>query len=845
MLKKEELSYYSSTHADRLFKELDTSQNGLSHYAAEKRLKEFGRNTLAKKKKKHPVFRFLSHFKNPLIIILLAASIILFAVKDTLDASIIIAIVLVGVILDFFQEFNAGKAAEKLKESIKTTATVIRDGKKTEINIENICMGDVIELDAGSLVPADARVISSKELFVNQSALTGESLPSEKFEKTMKKSASLDLSDMDNMVFMGTSVVSGTGLALVVKTGLDTEFGKISGQLAKQPPQTEFEKGLASFSYLILKFTVLLVLFIFLFNSVMKHDILQSFMFSVAVAVGLTPELLPMIMSVNMAKGSLGMAKKGAIVKNLSSIPNFGSMDVLCTDKTGTLTEDRIRLVKYVDILGKNSKKVLECAYVNSSFHTGIANPLDSAVLNFKKIPISSYEKIDEMPFDFVRRKMSVVIRKAGKNSIFTKGSPEDILNSSSAYEINGRKFRLDAKAIEKITAQYHDMSRQGYRVLAVAYKDIKHKKNYTKNDEFNLTLLGFVAFFDPPKKGVKKILAELDRAGIEIKIITGDNELVTKKICADIGLHVKGVLLGSEIKKLTDDALKVRVEETTIFAKFTPDQKNRIIYALKSNGHAVGYMGDGINDAPSMNTADIGISVESAVDVAKESASIILTHKSLEVLKEGVMEGRKTFGNTIKYIMMGLSSNFGNMFSVLGAVLFLPFLPMLPVQILLNNLLYDFSQITIPSDNVDKEFIQKPKRWNMGFIKKFMFTFGPVSSLFDFITFFILFSVFSAPAAIFQTGWFMESLATQTLVIHIIRTKQTPFLKSRSSRLLLISTVLCVAAGWTLPYTKLGQLFGFAPLPLNIVLILAGLVIFYLIIVEIVKKQFYMKYDL
>jgi Mg2+-importing ATPase len=444
-----------------------------------------------------------------------------------------------------------------------------------------------------------------------------------------------------------------------------------------------------------------------------------------------------------------------------------------------------------------------------------------------------------------VRRKMSVVIRKAGKNSIFTKGSPEDILNSSSAYEINGRKFRLDAKAIEKITAQYHDMSRQGYRVLAVAYKDIKHKKNYTKNDEFNLTLLGFVAFFDPPKKGVKKILAELDRAGIEIKIITGDNELVTKKICADIGLHVKGVLLGSEIKKLTDDALKVRVEETTIFAKFTPDQKNRIIYALKSNGHAVGYMGDGINDAPSMNTADIGISVESAVDVAKESASIILTHKSLEVLKEGVMEGRKTFGNTIKYIMMGLSSNFGNMFSVLGAVLFLPFLPMLPVQILLNNLLYDFSQITIPSDNVDKEFIQKPKRWNMGFIKKFMFTFGPVSSLFDFITFFILFSVFSAPAAIFQTGWFMESLATQTLVIHIIRTKQTPFLKSRSSRLLLISTVLCVAAGWTLPYTKLGQLFGFAPLPLNIVLILAGLVIFYLIIVEIVKKQFYKKYDL
>jgi Mg2+-importing ATPase len=843
MLKREEISYYSNKPVDKIFAELDTSLRGLSHYESEKRLKEFGKNTLVKKKELHPVFEFLSHFKNPLILILISASLILFFFKENLNAFIILAIVFIGVVLEFFQEFNAGKAAEKLKESVKTTTIVIRDGRRIDVKTENICVGDIIELTPGALVPADARIISSKELFVNQSALTGESLPSEKSEKTAKRLAMLP--EMNNLIFLGTSVVSGSGTAVVIKTGIDTEFGKISKELVQAPPQTEFEKGLASFGYLIMRYTLLLVLFIFLFNSIMKHNILQSFMFSVAVAVGLTPELLPMIMSVNMAKGSLNMAKKGAIVKTLSSIPNFGSMDILCTDKTGTLTEDKIKLIKYTDVFGNSSKKVLKFAYVNSSFHTGITNPLDSAILNFKKIQTAGYEKIDEIPFDFVRRKMSIVVKNLNKLHIITKGSPEEVFKSSTVYEINGRQLKLDQKVKDKITHQYHNLSSQGYRVLAIAYKDVKRKKEYTKNDESNLILLGFIAFFDPPKKGVGSILKEIHKTGIEVKIITGDNELVTKKICEDIGLEIKGVLLGPEIKKLTDDALKVRVENTTIFARFTPDQKNRIIYALKSNGHVVGYLGDGINDAPSLQTADIGLSVNSAVDVAKESADIILTHKSLEVLKEGVLEGRKTFGNTLKYILMGLSSNFGNMFSVLGAVLFLPFLPMLPVQILLNNLIYDFSQITIPSDNVDKEYTQKPKRWNMKFIKRFMLTFGPVSSVFDFITFFVLFGVFHASAAVFQTGWFMESLATQTLVIHIIRTQQTPFLKSTASKYLIISTLLCVTIGWLIPYTPIGPFLGFKPLPLSLVIILASLVIIYLIIVEIVKRIFYKKYSL
>lgn len=843
-LSNKPLSQYASAGIKEVFDEFGSSVNGISHNEAEKRLKEFGHNHVVEKKNLGVFIEFLSHFKNPLVIILIIASLVSAYFGQVVNAGIIGVIILLSIFLDFSLEHNAKKAAEKLREHVKTRTTVIRNGEKKEIKIEELCVGDIILLSAGNMIPADARVIESKDFFVNQASLTGESFPVEKTHRAIKQD-NLSIIDLTNILFMGTSVISGSATAIIVKTGRHTEFGKIASRLVSGKAETEFDRGIAKFGYLIMKATIFLVLFIFLFNSLLKHNVLESFLFSIAVAVGLTPELLPMIMSVTMAQGSLRMAKKGVIVKNLSSIPNFGSMDILCTDKTGTLTEDRIKLVKYTDVFGKSFDKVLHYAYLNSFHHTGVKNPLDEAVLEFKDVDIKGYRKIDEIPFDFARRRMSIVAEKAGKRFLITKGAPEEVFKSSKYYYSAGKRARLDKDIIEKIRLQYHKFSMEGYRVLAVAIKEVSRNKTvYGKNDESDLEIIGFISFFDPPKQDVKEVLLELEKNGIEIKIITGDNDLVTRKICDDINLKVKGVLLGNEIDSFSDEALKARVNETTIFARFSPDQKNRVIMALKANGHVVGYLGDGINDAPSIKTADIGISVSSGVDVAKETADIILTHKSLRVLREGVIDGRMTFGNTIKYIMMGLSSNFGNMFSVAVAVLFLPFLPMLPVQILLNNFIYDFSQVTIPTDNVDKEFMQKPKRWNMKFIKEFMFVFGPISSVFDIITFFLLFMVFKVSPAMFQTGWFIESLATQTLVIHVIRTKRIPFLQSTASPQLMLSSFVCVAIGWIIPYTSVGRFFGFSPLPTFILLSIAGIVIVYLMAVEIAKRFFYKRHD-
>jgi Mg2+-importing ATPase len=548
-----------------------------------------------------------------------------------------------------------------------------------------------------------------------------------------------------------------------------------------------------------------------------------------------------MILSITMAKGSIRMAEKGVIVKRLSAIPNFGSMDILCTDKTGTLTQDKIELVKYTDVYGNDSSSVLEYVYLNSSYQTGIRNPMDEAVLNYKELDISDYVKVDEIPFDFFRKKMSVVVKKGADFWLITKGAPEEIFKVAPNFEVNGVLRVITESDKEKIVHKYQEFSKQGYRVLALGVRKLDEEKTvYSKDDERDLTLIGFVSFFDPPKTGVKEVLEEIHAMGVEVKIITGDNELVTLKIAEDVGLVVKGVLFGYEIDSLTDDALRVVVEKTTVFARFSPDEKNRIITALKLNNHVVGYMGDGINDAPSLKTADVGISVNNAVDVAKEAAAIILTHKSLRELKSGIQEGRRTFANTLKYIMMGISSNFGNMFSVIGAVIFLPFFPMLPIQILLNNLLYDFSQITIPSDDVDEEYTRSPKRWNIHFIKRFMYLFGPISSCFDFVTFFILYAVLHADAQTFQTGWFLESLATQTLVIHIIRTRRIPFLQSRASKWVFLSTFSCVVIGWILPYTALGRYFGFIPLPLPVLFTIASIVLVYMCIVEFAKRYFY-----
>lgn len=834
---------YRTSPMDEVLDELQTSISGLSSLESKKRLEEQGPNVLAEKKEFNIVFEFLSHFKNPLIIILLVAAGLSWIMDKGTDAIIIGCMILFGVILDFAQEYNADKALKKLLESVKATATVIRDGERQEISISELVVGDIIFLCSGDLIPADARIVKAKDFFVNQSAITGESFPSEK-TSAVPLPGGVSLSESSNIIFKGTNVVSGSATAVIIKTGKNTEFGKIASNLARAPVKSDFEKGIDSFGFFLMKVILALVIFIFFVNSFLKHDFFQSFMFAIAIAVGITPELLPMIMAITMTAGSKKMLKKGVIVKVLSSIPNFGSMNILCADKTGTLTENKINLVQYSDYKGAENEDVLLYAYLNSSFQTGIKNPLDDAVISYKKKDITAFCKIDEIPYDFFRKRMSVIANNGENNFLISKGAPEEIIKCCAFIKISNKTVTFDKRTEEEAISTYHKLSMQGFRVLGVAVKQVEQKEVYSKNEEINMIFEGFVSFLDPPKKDVKEVLNQLRGIGVETKIITGDNELVTRKICDEVGLEIKGILLGADLDKFTDDALKIKAQNTTIFARCSPDEKNRIITALKSNNNVVGYMGDGINDAPSLKTADVGISVDSAVDIAKESADIVLTKKSLKDLEEGIIEGRKTFANTMKYVMMALSSNFGNMFSAAGAVLFLPFLPMLPIQIILNNFIYDFSQVTIPFDNVDDDEVQKPKKWNMDSVIKFMYVFGPISSIFDFATFFLLFFVIKAPAAVFQTGWFLESLATQIIIIHVIRTKKTPIFKSRASKWLVASSFLCLAFGWILPYTPLGPLFKFEPLPLYIVLMLAGIVLAYLITVEMAKRIFYRKVD-
>ena len=838
------LASFATSESAAILKTLKTSVNGLSDAEAVQRRAQYGANTIAKERELSVVLEFLSYFKSPLVIILLIASGVSAYFGEMRNAIIIWVMILLSIILDFVEEHSAGNAAKKLLENVRLTATVIRDQQKKEIQTSDIVPGDVIFLSAGNLVPADARILEADDCFVNQSALTGESLPNEKYAMALTEK-NLSLGDMNNILFFGTSVITGTATAVVVSTGGNTEFGRIAEKLVQREEKSEFEIGVTSFGYFIMKVILFLTLSVFLVNTLLRHNLLESFMFAVAIAVGVTPEMLPMIMSITMARGSIRMSKKGVIVKKLSAIPSFGSMNVLCTDKTGTLTEDNVRVASATNAHGGTSDQVMLYAYLNSAFQTGIQNPLDRAMLDIKKPNISAYTKTEEIPFDFQRKMMSVAVRGPEGDILITKGAPEEILKRCTCLLEGDECKTLDAASRAACIAEYHRLSEEGYRVLAVGIKHIKEiKAQYTTSDESDLEFFGFISFLDPPKKGIRNVLKELQQIGISIKIITGDNEFVTKKLCIDAGLQIEGILLGQEINSMTDDALRVKAFHTTIFARFSPDQKNRIIHALRSSGNVVGYMGDGINDAPSLRTADVGISVSNALDVARESADMVLTQKSLKILKEGILEGRKTFGNTMKYILMGLSSNFGNMFSMLAAVFFLPYLPMLPVQILLNNLMYDFSQVTLPVDNVDKDWLLKPRRWNFSYIKKFMFTLGPISSIYDVTTFVILFYVFHAPAAVFQTGWFMESLATQSLVIHFIRTKKIPFFQSMPSYWLLGSTFAVVTAGWIIPYTKIGGYFGFASLPLPIVLTIVGIVLVYLFHVEIVKRFFFKRND-
>jgi Mg2+-importing ATPase len=825
---------------EELISSLESSPSGLSSREAARRLEAYGQNVLAKRKKRTSLVKFLQYFRSPLVIILVFAGLVTIFFGQIVNAVIIYAIVIMSVILGFFQESKAEQAAEILREKVRTTATVLRDGTIREVQISDVVPGDIVRLSAGDIVPADARIITAKDLFVDQSALTGESFPQEKSASPHKANSRV-ITERSDSVFLGTSVVSGTATIVVVRTGGATEYGKIAKKLIARVPETEFDRGLRKFGYLIMEVTFLLVIFVFFINALYRRGVLESLLFAVALAVGLTPELLPMIVSINLSKGAIAMSRKGVIVKRLASIQNFGSMDVLCTDKTGTLTENTITLVLHINLEGDEDERVLLYSYLNSFYQTGLKSPLDDAILKHSEIDVASYAKVDEIPFDFARKRVSIVVEHERERFLIAKGAPEEVLNVCSYCEHRERIIDITPRIQEKSKEQYSALSGQGFRVLGVSYKKLREDKaGYSIHDENDMVFLGLIAFLDPPKRTAKKSISLLKDANVELKILTGDNELVTKKVCEQLAVEIKGLVLGDEIAQLSDDALGRVVEEANIFARVSPGQKDRIMYALRTNGHVVGFLGDGINDAASIKTADVGISVKNAADVAKDSADIILLRKDLTVLQQGVLEGRKTFGNTMKYVMMGTSSNFGNMFSAAGASLFLPFLPMLPTQILLNNLLYDISELAIPVDHVDSEYIEKPRRWDIAFVRMFMVFFGPISSLFDFLIFAVMLFVFSAGAPLFQTAWFLESLSTQTLVIFVIRTRRTPFYKSRPSRSLVLSALGVVSLALILPFTPVGHIMGFVIPPFNFWLILIIFVASYLALAELLKSRFY-----
>ena len=772
---------------------------------------------------------------------MIVASIASATLGDFVNAAIVLTIVGLSMVIDFAQTHRSERAADALRARVAQTATVLRDGRWREIPGRLLVPGDVVRLSAGDMVPADARLAEAKDLHVNEAALTGESLP---VEKAVTGEATT--------VLMGSSVVSGTARAVVTETGARTAFGAIAKVLAARPPQSDFERGLARFGVFILKTVVFLVLFVFVVTAVLRKDPLESLLFAVALAVGLTPEFLPMITTLTLTRGAARMAHANVIVKNLASIQNLGSLDVLCSDKTGTLTSGEMELQIHVDPFGETSERPLLLAYLNSYFESGVDNPLDIAVLRKAKLnpldsavlrhdhpDISGYEKIDEIPFDFERRRVSVVARRDGEMLLVTKGAPEHVLSVATACEVGGATTPLEDDARARCTAQLEGLGRAGYRVLAVAYARVEGRATFTKEDERDLVLAGFIAFADPLRDDARAVVAALRKEGVHVKVLTGDSELVTAHVCERVGISTKHVLLGRDIDGMSDPALVHRVRRTQVFARMSPAQKSRILSALKTGGHVVGFLGDGINDAPSLHSADVGISVAGAVDVAKDAAEIILLEPGLQVVLTGIVEGRRAFGNIMKYLLMGTSSNFGNMFSMAGAALFLPFLPMLPTQILLNNFLYDLAQVTIPSDNVDASFMRKPHHWDVALIRRFMLWVGPVSSAYDFLTFYVLLKVLRAPEALFHTGWFAESLATQTLVIFVIRTAKNP-LRSRPSYALVATTLGMVTIGLVLPYLPGASVLGFAPLPASFYAFLAIATCTYLALVELVKRTLF-----
>ncbi len=855
------LKLFSEADIKTIFMSLETSSEGIKNNEAIDRLEKFGKNEISKEKVKPWYIQLLLAFLNPFNFILgTLAFVSLFTdvifAKETdrswISIILIITMILISSLIKFIQEYRSSKTAEKLKNLIVTKVTVIRENLSMEIDIKTLVPGDIVKLTAGDIIPGDIRIISSKDLFISQSVLTGESNPIEKYSNLITKTSTI--SDLSNILLMGTNVLNGTAIGVVLGTGKHTFLNTISESLKATKSETSFERGIDDVSRLLIKFMIFMVPIVFLINGYLKNAWFESLLFSLSVAIGLTPEMLPMIVTGNLTKGAIELSKKKTIVKKLDSIHNFGAMNILCTDKTGTLTQDKVTVVKYLNYNGDEDDNVLYLAYLNSFFQTGLKNLMDRAILEFEEEHHSiknEYKKIDELPFDFERRRMSVIVEdNDGNRTMITKGAIEEMLYISKFIEIDGQVFEIKDEIEEKIKTLVSNLNEDGMRVIGIGRKTLSPDRelNFTNRDEESLTFVGMLGFLDPPKNGVGETLKSLYQYGVDVKILTGDNELVTKKICKDIGVEITNSIDGSYMEIIDDLELKKLLKNTTIFCKLSPLDKARVVRLLKEMGNTVGYMGDGINDAPALRQCDVGISVENGMDIAKESAQIILLEKELSVLLEGVIIGRKIFTNMIKYLKMTASSNFGNVFSVVLASAFLPFLPMLPIQILFQNLLYDISQISIPWDNVDTEDILKPKNWSAESIGKFMIYIGPLSSVFDIITFLVMFYVFKANSfetqGLFHTGWFIESILSQTLIIHLIRTKKVPFIESNANIKVILLTSAIMAFALFTPYSKINGTLGFVPLPplyfLWVILILTG----YFFTINFAKKYFVKKFN-
>jgi Mg2+-importing ATPase len=855
----------ASTEPAAVLQKLESSPVGLSEVEAEARLEKYGYNIVAPAEHRSKLTLLLHAILNPLVILLAVLAVVSFLTHDPGSGSVMVLMIVLGVSLRFWQESKADDAAAALKAMISVTATVVRDNAPREVPLSQLVPGDVVKLAAGDMIPADLRLLSCKDLFLIQASLTGESFPVEKFDATEPADNRSPL-DRKNICFLGTSVESGTAMGVIASTGANTYLGGMASAIVGQQVQTSFDKGVSKFTWLMIRFIMVMVPLVFLINAGTKLDwhaapflskenldvLSGAFFFSVAVAVGLTPEMLPMIVTVCLSKGALAMSRKKVIVKRLNSIQNFGAMDILCTDKTGTLTMDRVILQRHCDVVQEEDDGVLLLALLNSHFQTGLKNVLDRAVLQHEKsrglTDVQQYKKVDEIPFDFQRRLMSVVVETPkGKHQLICKGAPEEIFKRCTTFELEGKNYPIERILIEDLREEYERLSADGFRVLAIAYKECPGTPVYCKDDESALVLRGYIAFLDPPKETARPAIDALRKHGVDVKVLTGDNDLVSRKVCSEVGIPTDVTFVGTQIEQMSDAELAEKVEKATLFARLSPAHKQRIVRALQSKGHVVGFMGDGINDAPGLRAADVGISVDSAVDIAKESADVILLEKSLLVLEEGILEGRSVFANILKYIRMGASSSFGNMFSVLGASAFLPFEPMLPIQILMNGLLYDFSQVAIPTDDVDPEQVAKPHPWSMGDITRFILLIGPCSSIFDYVTFFVMMYGYNCwkfgqvgytpdQEHLFQTGWFIESLLTQTLIIHVIRTNKIPFLQSRASWPLIVTSAVVMGIGIWLPFSPLAKWLHFTPVAGTYWPIVVGILLSYIVLTQLVK---------